>query len=271
MTKEKIILTLREKTKGPRKPVRSSVLAEIDSAELPEAFVTEGEMTKAISKIPTADVTKKYVDDHLAEKQDTLTAGANITIDEDNTISASGGGASTFKDVCTLISTMDPSTYGDGTILQPHKFPMGVYYYDEGKRTYTTGSTSVYLDVGSMLFVTDPNPSDTTWGRKAVIIFMAGQSTYPGFTIVTFTKTGGGGNTEATEMRLGCVESVNSQSKITPLSASSLRLYTSYYFPVGTVITRTTQDIINIPGQGWSRIGSQTIGEKTVYYYERTF
>lgn len=43
---------------------------------------------------PGSPATKKYVDDTVETKQNKLTAGANITIDENNVISATGGGSS---------------------------------------------------------------------------------------------------------------------------------------------------------------------------------
>ena len=51
-------------------------------------------------------------------------------------------------------------------------------------------------------------------------------------------------------------------------------IYVASYFPVGTVIMSTSATApsigVQVFGMTWTQIGSQTIGSKTVYYYERT-
>lgn len=81
---------------------------------------------------PTADyhpATKKYVDDSVSTKQDTLTAGDNITI-EDNVISASSGGGS-----FGIHYLEDTEATADNPLDITNSEP-GVYYSKSGHKFY---------------------------------------------------------------------------------------------------------------------------------------
>lgn len=66
----------------------------------------------------------------------------------------------------------------------------------------------------------------------------------------------------------------NLKAEPVAMNDAASAIYVASYFPVGTVIMSTSATAPDIGaqvfGMTWTQIGSQTIGSKTVYYYERT-
>lgn len=90
----------------PWKMDLKNTFARFNGVDYPAATVGEYQTYQWTKLAKSSDVyTKSEVDTALADKQGTLTAGTNITIDDNNVISASGGGSASY-DANTGIVTL---------------------------------------------------------------------------------------------------------------------------------------------------------------------
>ena len=99
--------------------------------------------------VPTIDnqlVNKKYVDDSVSTKQDTLTAGENITI-EDNVISAIGGGSSSGGGVYLVNGTSSNPFVFEGKEVGTYLIenPKSTFYMKGSNESKSTRTLSQYI------------------------------------------------------------------------------------------------------------------------------
>lgn len=94
---------------------------------------------------------KQYVDSKLADKQDTLTAGTNITIDANNVISASGGTQEVYS-IQSTNSANDPFVIDGkkrGVYFFNNSYSNNIFYY----KIYESDTSALSINNMQMLYI----------------------------------------------------------------------------------------------------------------------